>query len=234
MSKIVALFACLAAALGLASAGFGAPLGASFDGLAYPFYTANGAANLYTVYPNGTSTVQSTTVIYGNDPANSRYAIDLGYNPETGVRAKQIVLRNITYETITFLNGYTLCLTVASWNYSFEAQQKGQMIKIANVLGLWDHYFGDVLDAPALPWRIAVNTFWDWFNKLPASISYSSNSAGHPLVGGGCAAPGTVGTADINFPGPFSESAPESFFALPATCATAGPYSADVCYTATQ
>lgn len=226
MSNFVALLACLAV-LGLARADFGAPLGASFSGLVHPFYTANGGASIYTVNPNGTSTVVTSKVIYGNDPANSRYAIDLG----TG--AKQYVFANITYETIAF-PGYTLCLSVPTWNYSFEAQQKGQMLKIANVYGLVDHYFGDVLDAPALPYRIAVNTFWNWLSNTPASISYSSNTGGHPIFGGGCATPGTVGTADISFPGPFSTSAPESFYTPPASCAQAVPYSAFVCYTATQ
>ena len=233
MSKFFALLACLAAAICVARAHLGAPFGASFSGLAHPFYTANGGASLYTVYPNGTSTVQSTKVIYGNDPANSRYAIDLGFNPATGAQPKQYVFWNITYETITFANGYTLCLTVPTWNYSFEAQAKGQMLKISNIYGLVDHYFGDVLDAPALPYLIAVSTDWNWLTNTPASITYSSNTAGHPIFGGGCQAPGTKGTADISFPGPFS-SAPESFYTLPAACASPIPYSYAVCYTATQ
>ncbi len=225
---LVALLAC-AFVVGLVSArhNCGAPMGASFSGLTHPFYTANGVASVYTINPNGTSTLKTSTVIYGNDPTNSRYAIDLG----TG--AKQYVTATTTYETIVTPNG-VLCLSVPTWNYTFEAQQKGQMIKVKSSDGK-DCYVGDVLDAPALPWRITVETDWNWERNTPDAIIYSSNTGGHPIFGGGCVTPGTVGTAILDFgASSFVSSAPESFYTLPASCAAPLPYSAFVCYTATQ
>lgn len=199
------------------------PLGTPYNGLTRPLYVP-AAITLDWVIP-GVGVIESNTYsgYYGNDPANSRFAFDIG-------SGKQYTFANATYQVLNLPTGQA-CFIVDNYTYAFEGVAKSGAIKVGVSDLFLDHYFGFVNDGGAgLAVKIAFDVFVNTITNSPVEIDFSQNLPQPHNPDGSCPPAVVVLTGYVSLPPTIStQPPPASFFQLPAICADAYPYQAVFC-----
>jgi len=199
------------------------PNGAPYNGGIRPV-NATVNVNITFVAP-GAGAVQAFTAVglYSNDPANSRFAFDLG-----AALGKQITLANGTYEIVFNPQTYSFnCFYYAAYTYAYEAIAKSTAVKTSTVVQnnrVVDFYHGLAHDAGAGTSWISFTASQDPIFHVPVHVEFSQGVPRPFNFTSNSCPPSPVietGILDFNIPPRCLVNdcvADPSFFSLPPIC----------------